>query len=353
MRVSVERRGDALCTRSARSAFDDRLARQETLATVLRRGFELLARNAAQLEKTHQRFFDQIIRARCAGGDADHDRSRSAANLARSLPLLVQIVMLEFPWSETRREALQHKISRQLFLAHLRQMRSVRAVVAAHHQQQIHLHVEQLAQRILPFLGRAANRVEEPKILRGQLRPVAIDDRLPNPPLHFFRLAAQHRRLVRHAHRLQMHIGIEPGRIRAFELFEERLLVAAMPDVIANVIGVGESQHHQIMSLAVAERARTGRLGFFVLGLAVNDRRGRFAGVFAHPFPDAHHVAAGGIDNLAAAVLDLLQDRQFGPERRHDDHVVRLQDRKCRACLFFPVRFLMPNEEICSLTSGL
>ena len=63
------------------------------------------------------------------------------------------------------------------------------------------------------------------------------------------------------------------------------------------------------MSASVAKRARAGRLGFFVLGFAVNDGSGRFAGVFAHAFPDTHHVSASGIDNLAAAILDLLLDR--------------------------------------------
>ena len=75
------------------------------------------------------------------------------------------------------------------------------------------------------------------------------------------------------------------------------------------------------MSAAVAERARAGRLGLLVFGFAVNDRSSRFACVFANPLPNAHHVAAGGIDNLAAAVLDLLLNRQFRSERRHDDHV--------------------------------
>ena len=79
-----------------------------------------------------------------------------------------------------------------------------------------------------------------------------------------------------------------------------------MPDVIANVIGVRKRQNDEVMSATIPERARAGGLCFFVFSLAVNDRRGRFARVFAHPLPDAHHVSARGIDNLAAAVLDLL-----------------------------------------------
>ena len=113
--------------------------------------------------------------------------------------------------------------------------------------------------------------------------------------------------------------------MRVAEFFQERLLVAAVPDVIANVIGVGQRQDDEIMSLAIAERARAGRLRFFVLGFAVNDRSGGFARVFAHPFPNTHDVAASGVDDLAAALLDLLQGGKLGAERGHDDDVIRLQ----------------------------
>ena len=120
-----------------------------------------------------------------------------------------------------------------------------------------------------------------------------------------------------------MHVRIEPGRMRAFESLEERFFVAAVADVVTNVIGIFERQDDDVMSAAVAKRARTGCLGLFVLGLAVNDGSNRFAGVFAHSFPNAHHVAASGIDNLAAAVFDLLLDRQLGSERWDDHDVFR------------------------------
>ena len=98
-----------------------------------------------------------------------------------------------------------------------------------------------------------------------------------------------------------------------------------MPDVFANVIGIGERQHNEIMSLAIAQGARAGCLGLLVLGLAVDDGSGRFAGVFAHALPNTHYVAASRIDNLAAALLDLLQGRQFRSERRYDHHILGLQ----------------------------
>ena len=105
--------------------------------------------------------------------------------------------------------------------------------------------------------------------------PSRSSDRLSDPPLHFLGFAPQHRRLVGHADRSQMHIGIKAGRVGAAEFVQKRLFVAAVPDVIANIIGVGERKHDKIMTFAIAQRARAGRLGFFVLGFAVNDRGGR------------------------------------------------------------------------------
>ena len=75
------------------------------------------------------------------------------------------------------------------------------------------------------------------------------------------------------------------------------------------------------MPAPVAKRARARSLGLLVFGFAVDDRGGRFACVFTNPLPNAHDVAAGGIDNLATAVLDLLLNRQFRSERRYDHHV--------------------------------
>ena len=54
----------------------------------------------------------------------------------------------------------------------------------------------------------------------------------------------------------------------------------------------------------------------------MNDRSHALAGIFAHPFPNAHDVAASSVDDLAAAILYLLQNGQLGSERGHDDDVV-------------------------------
>src|SRR4029077_12022788 len=185
-------------------------------------------------------------------------------------------------------------------------MGCVRTIITPDDQQEIHWHIEQFSQRILSLLCCAADGIEKSKILLRKLGPVSIDNRPSNAPLHFFRFAAEHGGLICDANGLQMHVGIEPRWIGPLELLEERLFVAAVPDVIANVIGVGECKNDQVMPATITERTRAGGLCFFVFSLSVNDGRGRFARVFANPLPDAHHVSTRSIDNLAAAVLDLL-----------------------------------------------
>ena len=122
----------------------------------------------------------------------------------------MQIIVFDLV-ARKKPRGVEHKIGRQFFFAHLGEMRCVRAVVAADDKENIHFDVEQLAQSILSLLRRAADRIEEPKILRRKLGSVSIDDGLSNPPLHLFGFTAQHCRLVCNADRLQMHVRIESG----------------------------------------------------------------------------------------------------------------------------------------------
>ena len=124
-----------------------------------------------------KRFFDQVVRTRCAGSDADDSGSVRQPEMRNHFAFLVQIVMLDLRGGNQPR-SVEHKIGGQFFFAHLRQVRRVRAVVTAHDQQQIHWHVEQFAQRILPLLSGAADRVEETKIFRLQAQ-VRLDREWP------------------------------------------------------------------------------------------------------------------------------------------------------------------------------
>ena len=69
-----------------------------------------------------------------------------------------------------------------------------------------------------------------------------------------------------------MHVGIEAGGVGAFEFLEELLLVAALADVLADVIGFVQREDDEVVRAAVfADGLRDGGLGFLVPGLAVDD----------------------------------------------------------------------------------
>src|SRR5437762_10099134 len=196
--------------------------------SILGGGVEFVARDPAQLKKPDQRFFNQVVRTGGAGRDANNSRATRQPVSRNYFRLLVQIIVFDLI-ARKKPRGVEHKIGRQFFFAHLGEMRCVRAVVAANDKENIHLNVEQLAQSILPFLRRAADRIEEPEILLSKLRSVSIKNGLSNPPLHLFGFTAQHGRLVCNTDRLQMNVRVESGRMRALKFFEESLLVATMP----------------------------------------------------------------------------------------------------------------------------
>src|SRR5437868_4041024 len=136
-------------------------------------------------------------------------------------------------------------------------MGCVRTIITAHDQQEIHWHIEQFSQRILSLLSGAADGIEKSKILLRKLGPVSIDNRPSNASLHFLRFAAEHGGLICDANGLQMHVRIEPRWIGPLELLKKCLFVTAVPDVIANVIGVRERYNDQVMPTSITERTRT------------------------------------------------------------------------------------------------
>ena len=119
--------------------------------------------------------------------------------------------------------------------------------------------------------------------------------------------------------------GSKPWGIRAFELFQKFLLVAALEDVLADIIGLREVEHDQIMSAAVGAGLGAGGLGFLVPCLAVNDARDAFLGILPDAFPDAHHVAAGGVHEHAALFFKPFARADLGAKRGNHHHVAGVQ----------------------------
>ena len=152
-----------------------RKATQPFLALIrspARRGIQLLDADTAQLKKPDKGFFDQVVGAGRAGRDPDHDRPFGQPFVRDYFATLVQIEVENFLVRD-QPAGVKDEIGRQLFFAHLGQVRGVGAVVAADDQQQIHGHAEQLAQGILPLLRCAADGVKKRKF-GGLFRAVAI-----------------------------------------------------------------------------------------------------------------------------------------------------------------------------------
>ena len=187
---------------------------------------------------------------------------------------------------------------------------------------------EKFFQRILPVLGGAADGVEEAEMLIHLRLAVLLDHGRFEAALHFLGFATQHGGLVGHADGVQDGVGVKTGGIGALELLEELLLVAAIQDVVADVVGFIQVENDEIMTVAVGAGLRSGGLGFLVLGFAVDDAGDGFLGILAHAFPDTHHVAAGRVHQLAALFLELAAGGHFGAERRDDDGIAGVQLRE-------------------------
>src|SRR6185369_8466298 len=89
-RITYKLRGSA----AGRAFLDvEALAAASAYIPYLRCRFQLLAANAVQLVKPDERFFDEIVRAGSARGDAHHDPPARQPVLRDDFLLLVQIVV--------------------------------------------------------------------------------------------------------------------------------------------------------------------------------------------------------------------------------------------------------------------
>jgi hypothetical protein len=136
-------------------------------------------------------------------------------------------------------------------------------------------------------------------------------------------LAPHHRGLVGDPDPAQVEVGVEPLGVSAPEAFQERRFIPAVADVIAKKIGLAQVEQDEVVPFAANQRPARGGLGLLMLRFAVDDGGHVARGVLPDALPNAHHVAAGRIDDLAAALADLRQGLHIGAERGDDHHVLR------------------------------
>lgn len=214
---------------------------------------QFLHGNPAQLKQAANGVLDQIVWATGTGGDA-HGQLSFRQPVARFLFRADMLVVMDDQIDGFHLGRVLDEIRRQFRLAHFGEVRGVGGIISAHNDQNIRRLRQHFFQRILTILSCSTDRVEESEIFIGIFHAVFFLHGGLETPLHFLSFTAQHRGLIRHANREQVHVRIKPGGISTLKFFQELVFVAAVQDVIADVIRLREIEHHEVMSAAVSAR---------------------------------------------------------------------------------------------------
>ena len=98
--------------------------------------------------------------------------------------------------------------------------------------------------------------------------------------------------------------------------------LAALQEEVTDVLCLIEVENNEVVASPVrTERAGGGGAGFFVRCLSMDDGCHLLASILSHTFPDAHHIAACGVYDMAAAFLDCINGHCLGSECGHDDNI--------------------------------
>ena len=180
---------------------------------------------------------------------------------------------------------------------------------------------------------------------------VAVEHRRLQHVADLQRLRHQHRRLVGEA---DAAAGRDRGRSPARRRLPKRARNASRSpppaDVVADDGRFAVVEDHEVAP-AVLDRLGGRGLRLLVPDLAVDDRRVPALGVAPDVLPDVQHRPAGGVDERAAAPLELLQHGDRDAERRQDHDVVRPS--RSIDCAGVSLRNPMPIARSWSLTCGL
>ena len=128
------------------------------------------------------------------------------------------------------------------------EVRGVGAVVSADDEHEVHGVLEHLEEGVLAFLCGAADGVKCVEVGAGA---IACEDGALDALLDFLGFAFEHGGLVGDAEFCEMEIGVEAWGHAAVEAVEEYVFVAAMGDVLAEEIGIGEGEDDEVVAEAV------------------------------------------------------------------------------------------------------
>jgi hypothetical protein len=277
--------------------------------------------DAFEVEEAPDDIFDQVVGAGCPCGDADGGGAGGQPVYAFDFLLEVKVVVLDDLAGDDFVRVLD-EVGGQHGLAHFCEVRGVGGIVAADDDEEVERFGEEFLEGVLTVLRGAADGIEESEMLGELVGAVASGDGATDAALDLFGLAAEHGGLVGDADCLEVDIGVEAIGIGALEFLEKLLFVAAVDDVIADVIGFGEGKDDEVMALAGGGGPGGGGFGFLVPGFAVDDAGDGLVGILAHPFPDAHDVAAGGIHKAAPFLFEEPHGCDLGAEGGDNDDIV-------------------------------
>lgn len=279
-----------------------------------------------EAEEALDSFFDEVVGAAGAGGDADGAVRGREPVLGFDFAVFASIVVDDFLGGD-HFGGVFDEVSGKFGLAHFGEMGSVGRVVSANDEKKVHRLLKEGLKGGLAFLGGAADGVEESEVLTDVFGAVFGLKSAFEATLDFFGFAAEHGGLVGDADGGKMKIGIKAFGVSALESGEEFVSVAAVEDVVADVIDLFECEDDEVVPVGGGGLGAGGH-GFFVPGFSVNDAGDVVAGVLADSLPNAHHVAAGGIDDGASDGRDSSSGGDLGSKGRDDDDILGAQQGK-------------------------
>ena len=272
------------------------------------------------MEEALDGFFDEVVGAAGASGDADGAVGGGEPVLGFDFAVLVSVVVEDFLGGD-HFGGIFDEVGGEFGFAHFGEVGGVGGVVSADDEEEVHGFLEEGLEGGLTFLGGAANSVKESEVLVDVFGAVFGLEGAFEATLDFFGFAAEHGGLVGDADGRKMKVGVEAFGVGALEAGEEFVSVASVEDVVADVVHFFECEDNEVVAVGGGGLGAGGH-GFFVPGFSVNDAGDAVARVLADSLPYAHYVAAGSVDDGASDGGDLLSRGDFGSKGRDDDDVV-------------------------------